>query len=52
VMQVTSVTGMYVAVELCPVCPCRVGASSELCSSSTCGSLSGHASVVAGTAST
>jgi hypothetical protein len=52
VMQVTSVAGMYVAVQWCPACPCRVGASSGLCSPSTCGSLSGHSSVVAATAST
>jgi hypothetical protein len=52
VMRVTSVRGMYVAVEWCPGCPGGVCASSRLCSSSTCGPLSGHASVVAGSAFT
>jgi hypothetical protein len=47
VMQLTSVTGMRVAVELC-----RVGASSRSRSSSTCASHSDRGSVVTVTAST
>jgi hypothetical protein len=52
VMQVTGVVAMHVAVQWCPACPCMVGTSSGLCSTSTCGYLSGDASVVASTAST